>query len=622
MFDYLRLALATGVVLSPGALLGRAFGRRSASAALAWSMAALFVAWAAVFALHGTIRVAIAVLVLIAAAAAPFALRAGRVRRPRGGSIALGLGVVFGLLLWHVSGPLAGDALFHLARVRKLEELGSLSLHRVDEFRDGGLHPGYAFPLWHGFLALVARIAGVDPAVVVRHEASVLAPLAFAVTYEAGLAVFRSVGAGFSVLAAQVALIALAPGHGGAYTSLALPPTASRQLLVPAVTALFFWHVQERSRALLASIAAGSLALALVHPTYAVFLCLPLGGYLVARWALARADVRAGAEALAALALPTLAVLLWLRPIVAETISHDPSDAELRRALAHYGDQLDVFSTHSYRLAPEVIGRGGAVAVAALVLVPVAALAARQRWAALVLGGSAAVLAPMLVPFLFTHLSDVVSLSQSRRAAGFLPFAFALAGGLAVLARPFGRLLAPAALAAGIALQLLWPGDFAYGLDHGGPAAATWIAAIGGAAALVLAAILRPRGLVERPALLATALLVLPVAVHGFAHWSPRERTAAALPASLVDAVRARVPKGAIVFSDPATSYRLAAYAPVYVASAPVPHVANTRANRPDARRRDALEFLRTGDLAIPRRYGATWIVRRKGARFVLYRLG
>ena len=33
----------------------------------------------------------------------------------------------------------------------------------------------------------------------------------------------------------------------------------------------------------------------------------------------------------------------------------------------------------------------------------------------------------MLVPFLFEHLSDAVSLSQSRRAAGFLPFAFAFA---------------------------------------------------------------------------------------------------------------------------------------------------------------------------------------------------
>ena len=61
------------------------------------------------------------------------------------------------------SGVVAGDGLFHLARVRKLVELGDLHLRTVDEFADGGLHPGYAFPLWHGFLALVAKVSGLDP---------------------------------------------------------------------------------------------------------------------------------------------------------------------------------------------------------------------------------------------------------------------------------------------------------------------------------------------------------------------------------------------------------------------------------------------------------------------------
>ena len=46
----------------------------------------------------------------------------------------------------------------------------------------------------------------------------------------------------------KVALIALAPGHGGSYTALALPATAARQLLVPAAIALFFWFVREPAR--------------------------------------------------------------------------------------------------------------------------------------------------------------------------------------------------------------------------------------------------------------------------------------------------------------------------------------------------------------------------------------
>src|SRR3972149_2990150 len=91
----------------------------------------------------------------------------------------VGAGVAFGLLLWSVLPEPSGDALFHLARVRKLVAFDELSLEGVGEFSDGGLHPGYAFPLWHGFLALVAKVAGVDPTEVVVHEAAVLAPLSF-----------------------------------------------------------------------------------------------------------------------------------------------------------------------------------------------------------------------------------------------------------------------------------------------------------------------------------------------------------------------------------------------------------------------------------------------------------
>ena len=94
-------------------------------------------------------------------------------------------------------------------------------------------------------------------------------------------------------------------------------------------------------------------------------------------------------------------------------------------------------------------------------------------------------------------------------------------------------------------------------------------------------------------------------------------------------------PGRAVVFSDLATSYRIAGYAPVYVAAAPPAHVADTKENRPYQRRLDAIKFFRTGNLAIPRRYGAEWIVvaRRRfelklklprayeDSRFVLYRL-
>ena len=63
-----------------------------------------------------------------------------------------------------------------------------------------GFIPGYAFPLWHELLALVSWFSGVDPGVVVRHEPSLLVPIACAVAYEAGVAVFGSRAAGASLL--------------------------------------------------------------------------------------------------------------------------------------------------------------------------------------------------------------------------------------------------------------------------------------------------------------------------------------------------------------------------------------------------------------------------------------
>lgn len=608
----LRLALATALVLLPGRVLARALGLRGASATLALGLAALAGALAVVFLVHGTLDLAAVLLALFGLAA----WSAGRRRLPKRAGpgwvpVAAG-GVLLGLLLWGVAGEIGGDGLFHLARVRKLGAFDDLSLGSVNEFADGGLHPGYAFPLWHGFLALVASLAGVDPASVVLHEPSVLAPLALLVVYEAGRALFRTAAPAVAVVLAQVALTGLAPGHGGAYTALALPATATRQLLVPAALALALGAVAEPSRALLAAAGAAGLVVAAVHPTYALFLWLPFAGFVLVRALAARREALRAAAALAALAAPGLLFLAWLAPVVRDTVSHDPSGDEVRRALAHYAGQLDIRSETSYALAPEVFGRGGAVAIAALLLVPFAAFAWRRRWAAYVLGGSLAVFLVTLVPWLFTPFSDLVSLSQSRRVAGFLPFAFAFAGGLTVVAGRVRGLVLPLALAAGVVFQLAWPGDFDYRLDEGGPAVVTWIAAAGALVGLALAASGRLRTGREQgaAAAVAAALFVLPVAVHGFREWSPSAaRPPSPLTAGLVEALRERVPPGAVVFSDLETSYRIAASAPVYVAAAPPGHVADTVENRPYVRRADTVAFFGSGDLAIPRRYGAGWLV-------------
>jgi hypothetical protein len=638
----LRLAAATACLLLPGALVARALGLPGFAPAFAWTMGALFLATAVMFLVHSSLWLAMALLLAVAVVAAPFAaVRGGRISAWSLG--VLGLGAVAGISLWSVSGY-DGDAFFHLARVQKLLAFDSLSLRSVDEFRDGGLHPGYAFPLWHGAVAMIARLAGVGPASVVLHAPTVLLPLSFLLTYEAGLALFRSRWAGLATAIVQFSLLGLAPGHGGAYTSLALPATASRALLLPALLALVFAYVREPSWPLLASVAAASTAMALVHPSHSVLVAVGLTGFLVVRAVLdARDDATRVGAALAAILVPTGLAVLWLLPIVRETVSHNPSHGEVRRAFVNYGRQLDVFSVHSYRLAPELFGRAGAVAVASLALVPLALFAYRRMWAAFVLGAMLAIFAVALLPFVFPHFADAVSISQARRIVGFAPRDAVLVGGALVLAGFLRWAVLPVALVAGIALQHWYSGDFGvpYVPLHGPPGTLTWVAFGAGVAALLVAAFFGRRiPQVEGSPVLAAAavaLCVLPVVVHGYSNWSRPASARLGLPQKLVAAVKANVPKGGVVFSDPKTAYELAAFAPVYINAAPSSHVADTRANHPTARVKDAQRFFfRGGPLSVPRRYGAGWLLVDRtrvlhkrfalprvyaGSRYVLYLL-
>jgi hypothetical protein len=607
---WLRLVAATLVLLVPGAFVARALRLRGASATIAWTLAALGLALFIVFIVHTGIWLALVILALVAAAALAPAVGVVSGPHPWGTVLVVAAGVLLGIALWHVAGVVHGDALFHLGRVRKLDSFGDLHVRSVDEFADGGLHPGYAFPLWHGFLALVAKLAGVDPTRVMEHEPSAIAPVAFAVAYESGVALFRSAWLGLGVLAAVVGAAMFAPGHGGSFAVLAQPGTVDRYVVAPAALTLFFLLVREFSWRLAATLGALGLEVFLIHASTMVFLAVPLVGFVVARALLARADIRTAPAALAALIAPAGVALAWLAPIVGETASHSPTTQELRRSLSKYGSELDVDSLHRYALRPEVVSRGGAIAVAGLVAVPLAAFAARRRWGAFVLGGSVLALGIVLLDRLFPHFADAVSVSQARRATSFLPVTFALVGAAAVAARILRLAVLPVALAAGIALQLAFPGDFG-GLDGGGPAAATYVAAIGGLAAIALGLVLRRR-YEQRgwAAGIAVVLFAIPVAVHGFARWSPSTTIdPRSLTPGLVDALRHDVPKRAVVFSDLETSYRISAYAPVYVAAAPPAHVADTKANRPYARRRSVNRFFASGDVRIPERYHADWIV-------------
>jgi len=627
---WLRLAAATAVLLLPGVAVARCLGQRTAAAGLAWSAALAGGGLALTFALGDSLAVTLAFV--LACGAAAFAWLAARPRpareslpaRARLVRAALALaGLALGGALWFVEGVLKGDSLFHLGRIRKLDVLGSLSLHDVGEFRHGGLHPGYAFPLWHGWLAAVARLAGVDPTWVALHESSLLAPLALVLAFEMGWAIFRSSGVALAVVAAQVAIKAFAAGHGGVYAFLWQPGTTASQLLAPAALALLFSFLRRPGVGLALSLAVDSAVLSLVHPTYALFVAIPVAGFALTRAVLTRgAELRRLAAGLGAFGAPMGLAYAWLAPVVAQTVAVNPGSRQLAKSLAHYHSDLVVRSLARYSLAPERVDRSGSVVVAALVLVPLAFFARRRRWASLVLGGTVAVLAIELWPLVFPRFSDLVSLSQARRAAGFVPFAVAFAGGAAVLCRRSRLLALLLALGCGIWLQLSYGGDFGLRAPRTEPALATWIALYGGAAAIVLAALAawrapRPPGRAVPSRGLATALaagcFVLPVVVHGCLRWSPKNtRDVGALSPGLVTFLRQEAPPRSVVFGDLATGYEAVAYAPVYAVAVPPTHAANTRQNQVFKRRRAWLRFLRQPSLFLPRRWHADWLVLRR----------
>ena len=452
-------------------------------------------------------------------------------------------------------------------RVRKLDDFGSLTLRAVDEFRDGGLHPGYAFPLWHGVprARRAARRASTRRAVVL-HESSRARAARVARRLRGGRRrVPLARRSALAVPPRRSALFALAPGHGGSYRTLALPATAARLLLVPAALALVFRarRATRRGRVRVRSRPPGSRSRSCTRPTRSSCSCRSPASSRV-RCSRAR-DVRASAARSPRSRCRPPRSRSGCADRARDASRATPKRRERRGRSQHYPGQVDVSRRTRYRLAPEVLDRtrrdrgGGARAR------PARRARAAPPLGAFVLGGTLLVLALMLVAELFTRFSDArlaLAVAPRRRLRAAPVRARRRRGG--ACPRCSGRSCCRVALVAGIVLQPEYPGDFGYGLGTGGPAVVTWFALVGGAAALVVARSARAVRLrFERPGVLAGAGRACSSSCRSRSTASasgrgPR-RTDAALPPGLVAALRDDVPERSVVFSDPETSYRIAA---------------------------------------------------------------
>ena len=342
----------------------------------------------------------------------------------------------------------------------------------------------------------------------------------------------------------------------------------------------------------------------------------PLGGCVVARACSPAARLAACAVGLAAVARPgrrrvALAAADRPRHRLARPVRRESCAARL----AHYARASSTSSRRtelprsrrrcSPHAAPSPSPRSS--------LVPLAALACRRRWAAFVLGGSVAVLALMLVPPLFTT-SPTPSRSRSRAAPpASCPFAVRVRGRAAVLARLLARAgssrsRSPRASRSSSRTRATSATRSTRAARRSRPGSPRSAAR----PALVAAAVRADEGggATRGPHRAGGVLFVLPVAISRLraleraaepqvdAHAGPRLGAARARPARSRRLLATTRRATGSPRRSPSTSQRVAPG-----------HVADTKENHPYARRDDANRFLATGDLSIPRRYGARWIV-------------
>ena len=225
----LRLVVGFGVVLAPGVIVARALGVRRAAAAVAWSLVIVFAALAVTFAVGASLDLTLALVILagLAALAVSLRRRGWDVPVPRRVWM-LAAGAVLGLLLWRVAGNVGGDSFFHRARRSSSRSTTSPWTARTSSRTAGAASPPSRCGTGSSPSSPRYR-APIPPRSSCMGRRCSPRLSSSSRTRPAGRcfgALFRPLAA----VAAGVAGVAMAPGHGGAFTALALP----RDRLAPA----------------------------------------------------------------------------------------------------------------------------------------------------------------------------------------------------------------------------------------------------------------------------------------------------------------------------------------------------------------------------------------------------
>lgn len=335
-------------------------------------------------------------------------------------AMALMVLAIFILVLWFGgSMAMVGDNKVHLGRIRRILEVPSLSPQAIEPFKNGGVHPGYAYPIWGMFQALISKLSGIDAVLVWYY----LNPL-LAVVSALAISLFVKLLFDNRRLATFAAALYLLPG---AFVkakedillnlrSLAHPGEFSMLIMAFIIGSFFLLFVKAKKFEIPVFMVFLLLVInqALVHVTNILYYLIPISGFLALkvlvdykdRQSLIKISLAAAVTIVVGLAY-FLAVRSYVGPFVADTLAGASRYIKEGRLLE--------LRPGLFLPPPKTLLSSLPLLLLGGLLVP---LAKRNTGLLFLLANLLAVLFVVINPWLYTGLAKAVSYTQMDRFLG------------------------------------------------------------------------------------------------------------------------------------------------------------------------------------------------------------
>jgi len=513
--------------------------------------------------------------------------------------------VVGAAFAWLIRGTTKLDGLYHISVTRKLIELDHPAFGNINRFSDGGVNPTYALPGWHAFVGWCGWLTGQDP--IKAWEIMPVLIVALGALAAAGmarvlLATPRAEPIGALAWVLMRVLFARREVDGDSILFGAVPGQIVFELVFPvlfAAIAVAMW--QDAGRVRRSALTAMALSVALItlfHANYIPYVAIIGVGY-VAWWLVtgpwSKVFTKRTLVVGGIVALVCAIFLGTYLPILAQIEDFGtPDDLRIDYHLTKTFGLNHIRGGHLY----EMLGLPGLVA---LLATPFVAIYWRARETAVATGGLLALGATCFIPPLFELLRGTGSLTVGLRmnhviGALLVPM---FAGGVLLIAERLERTgwsRGRTCLAGAVSFVALVAIGVVLGYTRfypNIPGYVVWLALVG-IFAMRAVARLRYRGTDERAAargpqdaaitalpsrriaavlLVITLGLAIPVGLvsmrravlnRGAFDAGVNAGELECLGGKVATAMR-KMPDSSVLLSDPGTSFRAMAVAPIYV---------------------------------------------------------